>query len=317
MNKFKKYLKSSNTFVLLLFFYGFSSIFSCQQENSYVLKLPAGFPEMAIPEDNALTELRVSLGKSLFFDPILSVDTSISCASCHIPEYAFADTVALSIGVHGQPGLRNTPSLLNVGYHPRLMRDGGVPTLEMQVLAPVGDLSEMGFNVRLLVERLAEHPTYGPLMDKAYGRKDAFALTRALGAYQRTLLDGTVPENLSEPEQRGKAVFELHCSSCHNGFDYTNHEIVNVGLWETYAPDSGYARITRKAEDSGKFKTPSLRNANHTAPYMHDGSLMTLEEVVEFFNDGGKPHRNKDPRIKPLGLTDEEKSELVSYLKVL
>jgi cytochrome c peroxidase len=293
---------------------------SCQPETTPYQEVPPGFPAVLHPADNQPTPERIALGEKLFFDPILSVDRSISCGSCHLPEFAFADTARVSAGVEGRLGFRNTPSLINVAYQPDFMLDGGVPTLEMQVLAPIDAHFEFAFNTAELVTRLQNHPEYPALMQEAYGRTDAFALTRALAAFERTLIEGGNRHEtgqLDAQETRGLVVFEAHCQSCHSGFDYTNYAFINVGLSTVYAPDSGRARITGQAEDSGKFRVPSLRNGSLTPPYMHDGSLPTLESVVDHFNDGGAGHRNQDERVFSLGLSEQERADLVAFLKLL
>jgi cytochrome c peroxidase len=282
--------------------------------------VPPGFPPVPHPADNRPTPERVALGERLFFDPILSVDSTLSCGSCHRPEFAFADTARVSPGVHGRLGFRNTPSLINVAYQPDFMMDGGVPTLEMQVLAPIDASFEFAFNTAELVERLQRHPEYPALMQEAYGRTDAFALTRALAAFQRTLLEGGNRHEtgrLDAAETRGEALFADHCASCHGGFNYTNYAFLNVGLYATYAPDSGRARITGQPDDSGKFRVPSLRNVSRTPPYMHDGSLPDLRSVVDHFNAGGAGHRNQDDRVRPLELSPAEVDDLVAFLEAL
>ena len=297
-----------------------ASLASCQPEPRPYQEVPPGFPAVLHPADNQPTPERIALGEKLFFDPILSVDRSISCGSCHLPGLAFADTARLSAGVEGRLGFRNTPSLINVAYQPDFMLDGGVPTLEMQVLAPIDAHFEFAFNTAELVTRLQSHPEYPALMQEAYGRTDGFALTRAIAAFERTLIEGGNRHELGHldaQETKGLAVFEANCQSCHSGFNYTNYAFINIGLSNVYAPDSGRARITGRPEDSGKFRVPSLRNASVTPPYMHDGSLPTLEAVVEHFNDGGAGHRNKDDRVFSLGLSEQARLDLVAFLNAL
>ncbi|NNK80742.1 MAG: cytochrome-c peroxidase, partial [Flavobacteriales bacterium] len=161
----------------------------------YHLRVPAGFPEMVIPEDNPMTVEAVELGKLLFYDPILSEDYTVSCASCHIQEYAFADTVAVSAGVHDdRPGRRNSPSLANVGYQKALFMEGGVPNLELQVLAPLGEKSEMDLQIRDAVKRMKENRAYVDLARKAYQREiDPWVITNALAAFERTLISADSP----------------------------------------------------------------------------------------------------------------------------
>lgn len=301
------------------------------EDSPYYVDLPAGFPSLPMPADNQLTVKRVELGKMLFFDPNLSIDSTVSCASCHFQQYAFSDDKALSSGVEGRTGFRNSPPLFNLAYHPYFFKDGGVPTLELQVLAPVQDVNEMDHPFPDLVERLAQNTEYQKMARIAYDREmDAFVITRALSAFERTLISGNSPYDkyhfqsnsgaLSASEIRGMELFNserLACSTCHSGFDFSDYAFKNNGLYETYPSDSGRMRVTLDPLDRGKFKTPSLRNVGVTAPYMHDGSLPTLEAVVEHYNSGGSSHPTKDERIKPLNLTQQEKNDLIEFLNAL
>lgn len=306
------------------------SMYSCLvfKNSSLFDKQEFLFPEMQYPEGNEYSDARFELGKRLFFDPILSIDSTLSCASCHLPNYAFSDTVNYSPGVFGRAGIRNAPSILNIGYHPYYLREGSIPTIEMQVLVPIQEKNEFAHNIVDISEELKEIPAYVEQSKNAYKRElDYFVITRALGVYERTLIsknskfDGYVKgENkLSKEENEGMKLFfgsKTNCSSCHGGFNFTKYKITNNGLYENYK-DLGKMRATKDSVDLAKFKTPSLRNVEFTAPYMHDGSIKTLEEVVEHYNSGGENHINKDTLIKPLNLTDKEKKALVSFLKTL
>lgn len=295
----------------------------------YNLRLPAGFPPMNIPADNALTERRVELGKMLFFDKTLSRDSSVSCGSCHFQQNAFSDVVSISSGIEGRKGMRNSPPLFNLGYHPLFFFDGGVPTLELQVLAPVQDENEMDHDFTFAVSRLAQNPTYQQLAQIAYNRDfDAFVLTRAIAAFERTLVSGNSAYDkyingkssaINESAKRGLLLFEserLGCTGCHGGFNFTDFSFKNNGLYEAYA-DSGRMRVTALPSDRDKFKVPSLRNIALTAPYMHDGSFTTLPQVIAHYNSGGAANPNKDERIKPLQLTTQEQNDLLEFLHTL
>ena len=293
------------------------------QNEIYQLDIPQGFPDPIIPEDNQLTYERIELGKRLFYDPILSKDGTISCESCHKQEFAFADNVAISAGVESRLGFRNSMSLANIAYHDALMREGGVPTLEMQALVPIQDHNEMDFNIISVAERLNLDSTYINASIRAYNRiPDAFVITRALASFQRTMLSGGSDYDrnlLNENEQNGKELFfsdKLACSSCHGTFLFSNLTIENNGLYEVYE-DSGKYRLTHLQDDIGKFKVPSLRNIEITAPYMHNGSISTLEEVIEHYASGGKNHFNKSELITGFSITDDEKNDLISFLKSL
>ncbi len=295
-----------------------------------ILRVPSYFPELVFDSTNAFTQERWALGKRLFFEKRFSIDRSISCASCHRPALAFSDSKALSIGAKGKEGVRNAPSLANIGYHPYFMREGGVPTLEMQVLVPIQEEDEFNHNMVNLVDSLKEDTIYRSMSLKAYGRElDPFVITRALGVFERSLVSGGSPYDkfqfqndstaLSEIEIKGMDLFmssKTNCNSCHSGFNFTNYAFKNTGLDTTYE-DIGRMRLSGKEEDKAKFKVPSLRNVSLTAPYMHNGSIETLDEVIEHYNRGGKPHPNKDPLIRPLGLSEIEKKQLVAFLESL
>lgn len=305
-----------------------SPILSAQDQ--YNLELPPGFPEMPVPEDNQLTQSRVKLGEMLFFDPMLSRDSSISCGSCHLQENGFADPVALSEGVEGRKGLRNASSLINLAWSKSFFHDGGARTLELQVLAPISDVNEMDFSIPGVVERMNQNPEYVQLSRAAYGRNpDAFVLTRAISAFERTLISGNSDwdrytqfgeENaLSEAAKRGMDLFfspVTHCSNCHSGFNFTNFDFENNGRY-TMGGDSGRMRVTLVEADRGKFIVPTLRNVAVSYPYMHDGSLNTLDEVIEHYNQGGNPQANLSPFIQPLHLSDQQKSDLKAFLESL
>ncbi len=299
-------------------------------QSTFQLDIPVGFPPPVVPQENQLTASRVTLGKRLFFDPLLSVDNTISCGSCHKPELAFAEANSISIGVNQSVGLRNAPSLANVAYQQGLFAEGGVTSLELAALAPITEEHEMNFNLQEIVLRLGANEHYVEQFRRAYNTPPTeLSLLKALAAFQRTLISGNSrfdeyyfqgKENtLTEAEKRGKELFfgsQTNCSSCHSGFLFTNEAFANIGLYEVY-DDPGRGRLTANPGDFGKFKVPSLRNIAVTAPYMHNGSMATLKEVIEHFNSGGVGHANQDELIKPLNLTEQEKADLISFLHSL
>lgn len=320
---------------LLALFLGTLLFSSCQKDPLLgdaviALPIPKGFPYPEVPEDNLPTHYRISLGKKLFNDPILSRDSSISCASCHFEGLKFVDSLAFSKGIDNQNTMRNSMTILNVAYQPTMFWDGGVPTLEQQVLAPISNPLEMDFDVNLVVERLKNHPEYPALFEQAYGKgPSVYTLTRAIANFERTLFTGFTRYDdylhnnnttaLTESEKRGMTLFfneEGDCFHCHGGYNFTDYSFHNNGIYEAYA-DSGRARVTGKNEDVGKFKVPSLRNIAHTGPYMHDGSMKTLEEVVEHYASGGKNHPNKSGLIFPKNLSAQDKADLVNFMKAL
>jgi cytochrome c peroxidase len=294
------------------------------------LTIPRGLLYPEIPVDNLPTKNRIELGKMLFFDPILSRDSTVSCSSCHQTDKFLTDNLKVSIGIEGRTGIRNSPSLINVAYQPSMFWDGGNPTLEQQVLGPIDNHNEFDFDVNAIVQKLKLHPIYPKLFQQAYNQAPSvFSLTRAIACFERTLIeansrydDYTQQSNLNaltESEIRGLNLFfseEGECFHCHQGALFTDFSFRNNGLYVQYA-DSGRARITQNLSDIGKFKVPSLRNVEMTAPYMHDGSISTLEAVIEHYSSGGKSHPNKSPIIQPLNLTSQQKEDLINFLKSL
>lgn len=294
------------------------------------LQVPKGFPYPVIPSDNQPTQNKIDLGRKIFFDPILSRDSSISCSSCHHTDKKFTDGLQFSDGIDGNHTIRNAMTILNSAYQPYMFWDGGNPTLEQQVLAPIANPLEMDFDVNQVVTRMNNHPEYPMLFQKAYGQAPSvYTLTRAIACYERTLFTGFSRYDdylynnntaaLSQSEINGKNIFfgeKGECFHCHNEYNFTDYSFKNNGLYLQYA-DSGRARITGLSSDVGKFKVPSLRNVELTAPYMHDGSKATLEDVIEHYNSGGQPHPNKSGLIQPLNLTTQEKQDLINFLKSL
>ncbi|MBK9077260.1 MAG: c-type cytochrome [Flavobacteriales bacterium] len=295
----------------------------------FPLELPPGAAMPSVREDNPLTTASVRLGKSLFFEKGLSRTGTLSCSGCHFSDRAFSDTLPRSFGVNGEQGMRNAPSLANVAYHPALFRDGGVPTLELQVLAPIHDHLEMDHDINQAAAALREQEPFATLSQEAYGRPlDAYVITRAIANYERTLLSGWSRYDrfvhlgepaLTEQELRGMDLFHSStagCASCHSGQDLSDHAFYNIGQYLDYA-DNGRERITQDPADDGKFKVPTLRNIALTAPYMHDGTMATLGEVIDHFASGGLPHPNKNPLLVPFTLSPTERADLIAFLTAL
>jgi len=292
-----------------------------------VREVPSHFPTYAEPEENVLNEAKWELGRHLFFDERLGADGALSCASCHIPGLAFSDSLPTSFGSDGALGFRNAPALVNMAWQPRFHREGGIATLEAQVLAPVQDPLEFNRDVVEAVEQLAGDEQYQGWAEEGFGRSfDAYVMTRALAAFERTLISGTSrydlwlqgnSEALNPGELRGMALFEdLECSGCHSDVWLSDFETHNNGLYEEYL-DPGAFRLTFDSADVGAFKTPTLRNVAFTAPYMFDGSLTTLEEVVNHYVAGGSQHPNQDPRIQPREVSAQDREDLVAFLNAL
>jgi cytochrome c peroxidase len=294
------------------------------------LRIPSQFPELIFPKGNEPTKLRIALGRILFYDKRLSTNHDMSCSSCHILSSAFTDGKTVSHGRMGHSGKRNAPTLANIAWMPRLMMEGGVPSLEAQALAPLHDSLEMGFNMMVYVDELNEDENLRAMAKAAYGRDsiDPFVVTRALSAFQRTFISGDsrydrfksgYKNEMSDMEMAGMSLFfseKTKCSECHNEPFFTDFSYYNIGLEADYT-DTGKERATHDSSDIGKFKTPTLRNIELTGPYMHDGRMSTLEEVVSFINRGEKLHANQDERIVPLHLTDQEQAQIVAFLKTL
>ena len=272
------------------------------------------------------------LGEALFFDPILSKDSTVSCASCHRPEYAFADTSPVSVGVDGKKGIRNTPTAMNLSLGKSFFWDGRAKTLEEQALAPIENPDEMNLRVDEAVHRLKNSKKYREYFLKVFNNEpDRTNLVAAIAAFERTLETSDSPFDnwkfsddstaVSADVKRGFTIFNEKgkCVKCHFGADFTANEFRNIGLFDgRKLNDSGRGAVTGSREDIGKFKTASLRNVAITGPYMHNGMFRTLKEVISFYNDPGKiipAAVNRDSLLaKPLGLTLREKRDLESFL---
>lgn len=275
------------------------------------------------------------LGELLFFDSILSKDRTISCASCHRPAAAFADTMATSIGVGGKKGSRNTPTAMNLLLAKSFFWDGRAATLEEQVLAPIANPDEMNLPIAEAVQRLKDHQQYHSLFREVFNSEPTEQnLARAIAAFERTLETSDSPFDtwkfgddstaVSAAVKRGFTIFNEKgkCVKCHFGSDFTANEFRNIGLFDgKMLNDSGRYHVTRKPEDVGKFKTPSLRNIAVTAPYMHNGMFNTLDDVIDFYNDTKKVvpgALNTDTLlVQPLGLSHKEKQDLKAFMLAL
>lgn len=275
---------------------------------------------------------KAELGRRLFFDPLLSRDRTISCASCHKPAFAFADTAAVSLGVKGRKGTRNTPTAMNVLLQKSFFWDGRAKTLEEQALAPIENPAEMNLPLEEALLRLLSNKEYAAHFKNIFNSEpNRENLAEAIAAFERTLETSDSPFDnwkfsddsgaVSASVKRGFEVFngKGKCSQCHFGADFTASEFRNIGLFNARdLNDSGRMVISGKKEDIGKFKTASLRNVGITAPYMHNGKFKTIKEVIEFYNDPGKIVANAINRdsllAKPLGLTTTEKKDLQAFL---
>ena len=282
----------------------------------------------------------IVLGKNLFFDRGLSASGKTACASCHNPNFAYSDPRRVSISDNGRLGRRNAPSLLNVGYVPRLMWDGKFHSLEEQAFGPFQS-GEMGWGIEQATRRISSNPHYIQQFQSFFGGGPApDGIARALAEYQRTLRTGTSRVDrflqvgdgsaLSSIERDGYAIFERRagCARCHQSYplgpgsspplftDFRFHN-VGVGYRSGGVPDAGRFELSGAKPELGAYRTPSLRTSVKAPPYMHDGSIATLEEVVEFYSAGAQPNPNISPLIRPLNLDGYEKAALVAFLRAL
>ncbi len=327
---------------------------------------PLGLPTVPVPVDDPPTRDQIALGRKLFFDRRLSVNGTLSCAMCHVPEQGFTlNELATPVGVEGRSVRRNAPSVVNAAYQKTLFHDGRAATLEDQALRPLIDPDEMANPSHdHVVARIRASADYDGLFERAFGRPvDIAALARAVAAWQRTLLSGDSPFDrwyfakndtaLNPVAKRGFALFtgKAGCAACHaiaSGHAlFTDHRFHNTGVGapatptagvrvelepgvytvlshdviatvsEPAKPDLGRFEVTGDAADRFAYKTPSLRHVALSAPYMHDGSLATLADVVRFYNGGGRRNPGLDPLIRPLGLSESEIGDLVAFLESL
>jgi cytochrome c peroxidase len=302
---------------------------AAQPDQPYQLKVPRGLPSLSIPSDNPLTEARVALGKQLFFDKRLSRDNSVSCASCHDPSRGWSNGQAVAQGIGGQLGKRSVPSIVNVTYHTFLFWDGRAGSLEEQAQAPILNSSEMAMPTMAEVEaRLGRIEGYRQQFQRAFGSDVTAAnVAKALAAFERTILSGNAPydrykagetDALSEAALRGLKLFfhKAHCAACHSGPNFSDGAFHNIGISSKDKDfDVGRQEISSLLGDRGSFRTPSLREVYRTAPYMHNGSLKTLKEVINHYDRGGISNPQLDEEIYPLKLTAQEKRDLVVFLR--
>jgi cytochrome c peroxidase len=291
--------------------------------------VPLGLGPRPAAPDNPLTAARVALGRRLFFDPILSADSTVACATCHQPEHGFSSPEPRPRGVGGRTADRRPPTLLNRAYGKAFFWDGRAATLEEQALKPIENPAEMGSTVAAAVARLKADAGYKDRFAAAFDDGvTAVNLARALAGFERVLLRGDSPvDKFRQRGQRGAMTeAELHgfwlyeskgqCWRCHGGPNFTDEGYHNTGVgWG--GADVGRQAVTKAEADRGKFKTPTLRGVRLRPPYMHDGSVKTLEDVVDFYTRGGVANPNLDPAVRTLDLTPDERRDLVAFLKAL
>jgi cytochrome c peroxidase len=291
---------------------------------------PSYFPQLQYDfSENQITKERFELGKMLFFDPVLSSDSTISCASCHAQVHAFADhNVSLSAGVEGRLGRRNSPSIANMAFSPAFMWDGGVNHLEIFSLAPITDTNEMNETMSNVIDKLNQNDIYKWLFQKNYDVDivNDQVLFKALTNYMTMIVSDQSKYDqwkrgetqFSQEEEQGHLLFESKCASCHSGALQTDFSYRNNGLGASFQDDPGRGRITQNAEDYGKFKVPSLRNVMLTYPYMHDGRMFNIREVLDHYDNGVLASETLDPLLENgIPMTETEKDQIIVFLETL
>ena len=288
------------------------------------IEAPLGLPPVLIPADNPPTAETISLGRRLYYDPMLSVDDTVACASCHHPDFGFTDGKPVSEGVNGQKGGRNAPTVFNVAYFATQFWDGRAPNLEKQAEGPVQNPIEMAHTLEGVEQKLTADPTYQAEFEKAFGPGPiTYAkVEKAIASFERTVISGNSPFDryfyggdetaLSEAAKRGLEILRNpqkgNCTACHPIGLFTDNQFHNIGVGvddQGELTDLGRYEVSKNEADRGAFKTPSLRNIALTAPYMHDGSLKTLKEVVDFYIGGGNSNPHLDLQLKVLTPTTE------------
>lgn len=323
--------------MVLLFFYAFMFITSCTLlAGEEPPQPPKGLPPIPWPENNLYTKQKAELGRLLYFDKRLSSDNTVSCATCHRLEEAFADHKKVSRGIHGSLGSRNAPTVINAAYQTHYFWDGRALSLEAQAKGPIANPNEMTAfdNVHKAYQECHKQikiiPGYCKLFKVAFGSDECTIdqIVQAIATFERTVVSGNSPYDryiagertaMSLEAIRGEQVFKrVGCDNCHAGFNFTDGRFLNIGVgMDAKEPDLGRYLITKNPQDRGAFKIPTLREVALTYPYMHDGSLNTLEEVIDYYDKGGIPNSNLSPLMKPLHLTAEDKKALKSFLEAL
>jgi cytochrome c peroxidase len=297
------------------------------------LGIDASFARLTEPP----TPERVRLGRWLYYDTRLSANSEISCGTCHRPENGFSETTPVPTGIDGQKGIRKTPSFLNQAWtlYPYFFWDGRASSLEEQALAPITNPTEMGNTHEAMIATLLQIRGYGPYFKEAFGSKEITKerVAKAIADYERTRLSGDSPWDkwkrnmdagaVSDEVKKGDELFfgKAECNQCHVGQNFTDSLFHNLGIgWDQETrryKDEGRAVISKMKEDTGAFKTPGLRDVAKRAPYMHDGSLVSLREVVLHYNRGGIPNPYLSPKLKMLNLTEAEITALVKFMEAL
>lgn len=291
-------------------------------------KPPRGLSVVPVPKDNPSSAEKIELGKQLYFDKRLSADNTVACASCHDPKKGWSNSDKTAVGIGGQRGGRSSPTVVNSAYQAFQFWDGRAKSLEQQAVGPIANPIEMNLPLDKAVEKIGAIKGYQDQFQKVFGQPVSDVnIGKAIAAFERTVLSGDAPYDrlragdesaMSVQAREGMQLFfgKANCSSCHSGPNFTDNGFHNIGVsFTTEKPDLGRFEISKVEGDKGAFKTPTLREIARTAPYMHDGSLATLEEVVDYYDKGGTPNMYLDEELFPLKLTVEQKAALVAFLK--
>lgn len=298
--------------------------------------VPFGLPPIPWPKDNPYTAKKAELGKLLYFDPRVSGDETVSCATCHGVHRAFADENVLSTGIKGRIGTRHAPTVINAAYEKLLFWDGRVSSLEEQAKGPIANFNEMSDSKEAnkayleCCERINQVPGYRKLFKEAFGDENCNMdnLAKAIATFERTVLSGNSPYDrymagdktaMTAEEIEGLKVFKrVGCDNCHFGPNFTDGTFRNIGVgMDAENPDLGRYNITKDKKDWGAFKVPTLRQVAYTYPYMHDGSEKTLDDVIEYYDRGGNKNPNLHPLMRPLNMTAEDKKALKAFMIAL
>jgi cytochrome c peroxidase len=297
--------------------------------------VPNRFPTPNLPADNPLTEEGIALGKKLFYDPILSGNNTLSCADCHFQSKGFSDPVRVSIGIEGVLGTKNASAIINAAWNTTNFWDGRTISLEEQALGPVTSFIELHSpSWKQVAQELMDNSEYIGLFKQAFNTDiiDSSHVVKAIAQFERIIISSEskfdkfldYEASLTPSELRGKEIFNTEkgdCFHCHSYPLFTSNLFHNNGLDPEGSMDNGRFNVTNDPNDKGKFKSPTLRNVDLTAPYMHDGRFATLEEVIEHYNFGGHNSSTIDPLMKKvdigLGLTQQDKTDLINFLKTL
>ena len=307
-------------------------LLSCKKEiieNTFEFSYSSTFPTPVYDvNQHDFSYSKFNLGRTLFYDPILSIDSTVSCATCHEQLHAFAGhNAAFSEGVFGQIGNRNSPSLANAAWIPKFMWDGGINHIEVLPIAPITNPIEMHETLENVLVKLKRSTKYQSLFKKAFGNETITdqQMLKALSAFMAMIVSDQSKydkvmrgeSSFSSTEQTGFNLFNEKCSSCHSGPLFTDFDYKNNGLDQTFS-DIGRGLITQNPQDYGKFKTPSLRNIELTYPYMHDGRFYNLTQVLDHYSTGIQQSATLDPSLQNgIPLTSSEKTALIAFLKTL